>query len=261
MSYSDSVDRSVAEARHLDPLRLLRSEGQIYSQTCEDGIIADIFSRIGIQSRTFVEIGIGDGTENTTRFLLEQGWSGVWVEGSEEQAASARRIFARFIEAGTLKVVSHLVTTETINPLLDEAGCPAVTDFMSVDIDMNTTHVWRSITRRSRVCCIEYNSSLPASQDIEVEYAADASWDGTNWFGGSLKTVERIGRSRAMSLVGCDPAGVNAFLVAEAEAAGLFREPFTAENHYQPPRLDLTWRNPERRHPPSRQPRRWTSNG
>ena len=87
-------------------------------------------------------------------------------------------------------------------------------------------------------------------------YDPQATWDGSNWYGGSLKTVENIGRRKAMSLVGCDLLGVNAFLVAKAEVTGgLFRGPFTAENHYETPKYHLT---AHVGHPPSKKPRRWT---
>jgi hypothetical protein len=37
------------------------AHGQVYSQNNEDGIIAEIFRRIGTENRTFVEFGVGDG--------------------------------------------------------------------------------------------------------------------------------------------------------------------------------------------------------
>jgi hypothetical protein len=49
---------------------------------------------------------------------------------------------------------------------------------------------------------------------------------------------------------------VNAFFVAAGEAAGAFREPFTAENHYEPLRLHLVGRSG---HLPSPVGRRWTT--
>ena len=66
-----------------DPKSLRRHYGQVYIQDGEDGIIAEIFRRIGgPQSRVFIEIGIENGLQNNTRFLLEQVWSGLWIEGS-----------------------------------------------------------------------------------------------------------------------------------------------------------------------------------
>ena len=46
---------------------------KVYSQCDEDGIIQEIFKRIGEESRTFVEFGVGDGLENNTVKLLLEG--------------------------------------------------------------------------------------------------------------------------------------------------------------------------------------------
>src|SRR5476649_1423161 len=72
---------ALARGRYSDPLSLARFQAQVYSQNGEDGMIAEIFRRIGCESKFFVEIGIEDGLQNNTRFLLEQGWQGVWIEG------------------------------------------------------------------------------------------------------------------------------------------------------------------------------------
>jgi len=47
---------------------------KIYSQGDEDGVIAEIFRRVGTTSKTFIEFGAEGGSENNTRLLLEQGW-------------------------------------------------------------------------------------------------------------------------------------------------------------------------------------------
>jgi hypothetical protein len=67
--------------RHADERRLLKSGYRVYSQADEDGILHEIFRRIGEGKRTFLELGVGNGLENNTLFLLIQGWSGIWIEG------------------------------------------------------------------------------------------------------------------------------------------------------------------------------------
>jgi hypothetical protein len=228
-----------ADGRYADTLRLPRYHAQVYSQNGEDGIIAEIFRRIGEQSRCFVEIGTGEGGQNNTRFLLEQGWRGVWIEADAAAAANAAQMFADAVKAGRLTVLNANVTSENVNQLLASADAPPSFDLLSVDIDFNTSHVWNALRCQSRVACIEYNASLPPTVDLAVPYDPDAVWDGSNWYGGSLKTLERIGAAKGLALVGCDLFGVNAFFVRHAEAQGRFREPFTAECHYELPRHNL----------------------
>ncbi|MCF8506732.1 MAG: hypothetical protein K9G59_17625 [Caulobacter sp.] len=61
-----------AEERRRDPHTLVAHGFRVFSQNDEDGILAEIFRRIGTTNRHFVEIG---ATENTL-FLLLQGWQG-----------------------------------------------------------------------------------------------------------------------------------------------------------------------------------------
>jgi hypothetical protein len=69
-------------------------------------------------------------------------------------------------------------------------------------------------------------------------------WDGTNRFGASLKTLERIGREKRLALIGCDFRGVNAFFVGETECGDKFLRPYTAEQHFEPPRYALVTPRP-----------------
>jgi len=62
-----------ASERAGDPKRLLGYGAKVYSQCDEDGIIREVFRRIGTNSKRFVEIGCGDGTENNTLALLLEG--------------------------------------------------------------------------------------------------------------------------------------------------------------------------------------------
>jgi len=76
-------DRLVTESKNKDK-RILASYGyKVFSQFDEDGIIDEIFKRIGTTNKTFIEFGVGDGTENNTIYLLLQGWKGLWIEGSQ----------------------------------------------------------------------------------------------------------------------------------------------------------------------------------
>src|SRR4051812_36467635 len=72
----------LAKPRHVDPKRLLRYGFKVYSQCDEDGIIQEIFKRIGVVHRTFIEFGVETGIECNTAHLLIQGWRGLWIEAA-----------------------------------------------------------------------------------------------------------------------------------------------------------------------------------
>jgi hypothetical protein len=223
--------------KYSDRRKVNHYEFQVFSQNGEDGIIREIFRRIGEQSRNFFEIGVGNGLENNTTFLLRQGWKGCWLEADRDLVAEIRTHFHEPLQDGSLQVFSEFVTAENVNKLLKAAGVPKTIDLLSLDIDRNTSHVWKALTySRPRVVVIEYNASYPPDLDWEVEYDAHRSGPLSTYFGASLKALERIGREKGYALIGCDLSGTNAFFVSEDENLDLFCTPFTAENHHELPR-------------------------
>jgi hypothetical protein len=204
--------------RYGDPHRLVSHSFQTNSQSGEDGIIAEILRRIGVTNRFFVEVGVGDGTENNTAFLASLGWSGVWVDGS----AAFLAVLARQCEAIRQAVhpVPTYVTRENIAGVLERARVPESFDVLSLDVDQNTYWVWDGLRRYSpRVVVVEYNAAVPPDIDWKVNYDPERMWDGTVNCGGSLKAFERLGAEMGYSLVGCDFLGANAFFVQAKLAA------------------------------------------
>lgn len=235
--------------RYADPRHLAHFEAQVFSQNGEDGIIREILRRIGSTDRFFVEIGAGHGLEGNTAYLLRMGWKGVWVEADPRAVRSIQTHFAAELESGQLRLVQSFVTRENASPLLSDARVPPEFDVLSVDVDRNTSHIWRALRAfRPRVVVIEYNASIPASDEWEVPYDADAVWDESSYFGASLKSLERIGAEGGYVLVACDRTGLNAFFVRADAARDHFVGPLTAEACYEPPRYFLTreWGHPRR---------------
>lgn len=223
-----------------DEKRLLKSSWQVNSQSCEDGIIDEIFRRIGTRNRFFAEVGIGDGSENNTAFLLTQGWSGAWVDGDP----SFQSTLARMGQDLKKRIVSKccFVTRENISFLFQELGIPEEVDLLSLDVDQNTYYLWEGLEGyRPAVVVVEYNASIPAHVEWKAKYNPGQVWDDTICFGASLKSFELLGRSKGYSLVGCDLAGANAFFVRSDLTGHHFCEPYTSENHYCPPRYTLNF--------------------
>ncbi|MEX2262599.1 MAG: hypothetical protein WD696_11645 [Bryobacteraceae bacterium] len=225
-----------------DAKRLERHEATVFSQSGQDGIIAEIFRRIGAESRYFVEFGSADGSENNTVLLLMGGWSGLWMEGAEAHASSAASKFKTQIREGRLNVRHAFVTAENIEDLLRSANVPRSFDLLTIDIDRNDYWVWQAIQSYSpRVVVIEYNAIYPPGISWVVNYEPRSSWDGTSHFGASLTALEALGREKGYSLVGCNLTGSDAFFVRNDLVGSRFAPPFTAENHYQPPRYYMVW--------------------
>jgi hypothetical protein len=237
------------QQRYADLRRLTRYEHQVFSQGGEDGAIREIFRRVGESDRTFVELGVGKGLENNTAFLLCQGWSGIWLEGDRSNCEAIRATCAREMREGRLKLVEASVTAENVSSLVqDQLSSPAL-DLLSIDLDRNTYHVWAALDAlKPRVVVMEYNALFPSDLVWIADYDAGKWWNGTSYFGASLKALEILGARLGYALVGCDIAGVNAFFVRADLCGGKFCAPFTAENHFEPVRYYLHMRAG---HPPA----------
>jgi len=251
------IDRAVAEllrgSKYQDRKRLNCCEHKVFSQSGEDGIIEEIFKRIGTAHKKFAEYAPGDGLENNTLYLATLGWTGLWIEANPKHVRAIRERFAAKLKDGTLALVEQAATAENIESLLERGSLPQDFDLLSVDIDLNDYWVWQKVEHyRPRVVVIEYNAIFPPGCKWVVEYDPRARWDETSNFGASLTALELLGAERGYKLVGCTLAGTNAFFVREELVADRFCAPFTAENHYEPPRYYLTSRKAGHRRSPPR---------
>jgi len=226
----------LADPRYADPLRLERSGFRVHSQYDEDGIISEIFRRIGEQSRLFVEFGSGNGSENCTGFLLMQGWRGLWIDAGESNLTNVERMWAAEIGRGQLVARRAFITVDTIDAIIREAGFAGEIDLLSVDLDGNDYHVLKKIeVVAPRAICVEYNGNFPPHVAWTQARDDGHMFDGVDYrVGASLKALEQLLSDRGYALVGCSLAGVNAFFVRKDLAEGKFAQPFTAENHYNP---------------------------
>src|SRR6185369_11886547 len=114
-------DEILAQPRYADPKRLLRHGFKVYSQHDEDGIIQEIFRRIGTSKRTFVEFGVESGVECNTVKLLIEGWRGLWIEANAQGCKTIGATFDSFLKDRRLTLKQSLVTAENINTLITSA--------------------------------------------------------------------------------------------------------------------------------------------
>lgn len=236
IAVEDFIDRQMREnPRYQNSKRLNMYEQQVYSQNGEDGIIAEIFRRIGTKNKFFVEFGVGDGLENNTAYLLLKNWTGYWIDGNKESVNRIKQRFSLAINKKILLIDYAFVTAESIEALFKKVNVPEEFDLLSIDINGNDYWVWKAIENyRPRVVIIEYNAIFPPDVELVIKYNPKFVGNETCYFGASLKSLEILGSKKGYKLVGCDFRGVNAFFVREDLVKDKFLEPFTAENHYEP---------------------------
>lgn len=238
----DQIDKLKKEARYEDSRCLIPYGYKMYSQNDEDGIIREIFNRIGTTNKVFIELGIGNGLENNTLALLFDGWSGLWIEASSESVNAIKKNMPRIIDSGKLKVIESFITKKNINDLILPNINQKEIDLLSIDIDGNDFHVLDAITcLLPRVIVIEYNAKFVPPVIYCMEYDETYRWQQNDFVGSSLKFLEIKLAEKNYCLVGCNLIGINAFFVRKDLLADKFLEPFSAEKHYEQARYYLTF--------------------
>lgn len=225
----DSLDarmRRLQEALGRIERRQLREQGardwsqlefRVYSQWGEDGLIQHLVSLIPVARRVFVEFGVEDYQEANTRYLLvNDGWSGVVMDASEENIQRIRRdpLFWQH----NLKAQQAFITRENIDGLLADQGLAGDIGLLSIDIDGNDYWVWEAITVVSpAIVVIEYNARFGLQRAVTVPYDPEFERAKAHrsmiYYGAGLRALWLLGTRKGYALVGCNSVGNNAFFV------------------------------------------------
>ena len=203
-----------------DPAQGLASyEYSLQSQNGEDGILRFLFAEIGFGTRRFVEFGFGAHQCNSLRLILHEQFTGLLMDGSQEQCDFFSLAAAKRGLEG-VQAVRAFVTRENLNELIAGHGLSGEIDFLSLDVDGNDYWLWEALTCVSpRVACIEYNAGLGPELSWTVPYDPEferyAKHPSGFFHGASLKAMESLGRRKGYRLIGCDSTGTNAFFLRE----------------------------------------------
>lgn len=168
--------------RQLEPLA--QSQRNIYSQNGEDGIIEEVLARIGGThelSRWCVEFGAWDGVflSNTCRLIREDGYRAVLIEPDPQRFAE---LCENFPDNKVVKCRSFVEAAgmDSLDSLLERAGCPIDVDLISIDIDGCDYHIFESLRNfRPKMVCIEYNGTIPNEVDFVQPLDFGLKWSAS----------------------------------------------------------------------------------
>ncbi len=215
---------------------------KVYSQTDEDGIVENILERVERTTRlskTFIEIGCGNGLENNSHYLLLKGFRGCWCDSSEKNIAFIEQHLGG-LAFQQLLVVQRFVDGQNVRDLIEQFTTflsDKEPDFCSLDIDGNDLAVLREILAicRPKTICVEYNAKFPPPVSLAMEYGPSYVWKANDYQGATLQTICNLLRDYV--LVCCNLSGANAFFV-RCDLSGHF-ERYSIADLYQPARYFL----------------------
>lgn len=231
-----SIEIDIQERTAGNKRRLENFGFKVHSQSDEDGILAEIFARIGVTNRVFVEIGVESGIECNTLHLLDEGWSGLWMEGYPEYVDAIQKSAKAMLGSGQLKLAGAYVTADNVNTLIAGAGIEGEIDLFSLDIDSNDYHVLEALkVIRPRILVLEHNHSCPPPERYIMPRNDHYRWSpGNPDFGASLTSLTELATTKGYSLVGCGLYSPNSFHVRNDLVQDRFEGPFTPEHFWNP---------------------------
>ena len=211
---------------------LNETEFRAFSQNGEDGILLYIFSLLGADCRTCVEICAGDGIQcNSANLILNHGWTGLLVDGNEDNVSKGVQFYASHPDTFSFppKFVRAWVDREGINDLIQEHGFMGDIDLLSLDLDGVDYWIWDAIeVIRPRVVVAETQCIWGPDRSVTVPYRRDLNSPLVNGFGvysgASLPAFVRLAKRKEYRLVGTQTLGFNAFFIRDDLATEIFPE-------------------------------------
>lgn len=192
---------------------------RVYSQFEEDGILLYIFAAIGVEHKTFIDIGSADGiNSNCANFAVNFGWNGLFIDGNPAKIERGRKYYANNPDTTLYPPTfgNSFIQRENINELIRDNGfAGGGVDLMSIDIDGNDYWIWDALTVvEPRVVIIETHIEF-GMNSIVVPYDKDYMYPGKHpdYHGASPVAMEKLARKKGYRLVGANNYGFNTIYV------------------------------------------------
>lgn len=215
-------------------------EFRVYSQFGDDGIIQWLLGRIPDLPPRFIEFGVEDYTEATTRFLLvHDRWSGLVMDGAltNIRRLKNKKCFWRH----DLTAIAVFLDRDNVDRLISEWARGRDIGILHIDVDGNDYWLWEAIHSIDPwIVIIEYNAIFGAERAITTPYSPDfrrlrAHYSG-QYYGASLAALTHLANRRGYVLIGTNGAGNNAYFVKRQLIGGPLRE-LAVTDAYSPPQF------------------------
>lgn len=193
------------------PARTLARRFNLLSQNEEDGMILALLQAVGVETRTFVELGSGMSGGNSGMLAEEFGWRGMMVELDPVRVAKCAERFGR---GGRVACLCAEISPGNINQLIEDNGLAGEVDFFSLDIDSFDYWVLEAMTAcQPRIMVLEYNANFGAEAAVTVPLGAPLARGPKGYHGASLAAMTKLADSKGYRLLACDRSGTNAFFL------------------------------------------------
>jgi len=188
---------------------LLEYKGNIRSQHGEDGIIKKCFEIIPDSDKWCVEFGAWDGKllSNTWNLINNHAWNAILIEGDKAKALELKKYYENNVNIHPVQNYVMSLGPNSLDNILKEYSIPKYFDLLSVDIDGNDYHIFKSINNfKPKLVVIEFNPTIP----IDISFIQE---DNIKCYhGSSILALVELGKEKGYELVSATRN--NAFFVA-----------------------------------------------
>lgn len=213
-----SKGTAMMNSRNIDLKNPATWEFSGFSQNGEDGILDVLRKQLKNCNRYFIEIGVSDGIENNSAWLVvAEKFGGIMIEGNAVLAERAKRMVAG--HSVWSECYNMFVTRENIQKLKSLAFIHDP-DVFSLDIDGNDYYIAKAILDggfRPKIFAVEYNSVFGPEESLTVEYQDDFTFSSAHstqlYYGVSISAWRKFFESYGYRFITVERHGVNAFFV------------------------------------------------
>jgi len=219
---------------------------RVFSQYEEDGKLLFIFSLLGMNHKTFVEIGSDDGiNSNCANLAFNFGWYGLFLDGNPKAIKRGRKFYSKYPHPWMYQptFTCAKVKAENINQLVKDAKLEGDIGLLSIDIDGNDYWVWKALEQvKPQVVVIETHVEL-GMRNIVVPYDPDYVFPGKHpvYHGASPIAMNKLAESKGYRLVGANELGFN-FIFVRNDLLQDELPKVSVESVLQHPSVEESWK-------------------
>lgn len=193
-------------------------EKNIQSQFGEDGVIEEIFNRIGTTNKVCVEFGAWDGIylSNTWNLWHNKDWFAYLIEGDEEKAHLLEQNLMPYDRVKSLNSFVMPQGEFSLDSILSKYSIPKDFDLLSIDIDGDDYHILKHLQNyKPNLIIIEFNPTVPPHIEMVQETG--------EYMGASSLSIVNLAKEKGYKPIHI--TDVNLFLIRdEIYDLGLFDE-------------------------------------
>jgi len=220
---------------------------RVFSQFEEDGKLLYIFSVLGMDNKSFVEIGSDDGiNSNCANLYFNFGWHGLFIDGNKKSIERGTYFYSKYPHPWYYKPKFRhaIVTRENVNELVSEAGYSGEIGLLSIDIDGNDYWIWDALeVTAPQVVIIETHNEF-GLRNIVVPYDKNYSYPGRHpvYHGASPVAMVKLAGKKGYRLVGANEFASNFIFVKnglgeeflpEVTVESVLTHPSVAEDYHR----------------------------